>query len=254
MTDVVDGVSNEEGDNDSFVTEGNQKNHTGDHGVAGVQAKMRSNEDRDDRSGDNVQRPHSSDADVPSSVVRGLPDVARNKVQKERKLLEFEYPLLARCGTRIGSIIGNLGGEDKCGVKNDVIDVDAIVLPGKKWSGFGINNRLGVWKMMTVEENVKIITAYKCNADGTNGVSVYFTDLKDLVRQSSVRGNKERVSNMMKKSLSAFGMDEARIEVDFNQPLEAIAQCPQQKSDTTRIEIRTHNIKISVLVGDDVRS
>ncbi|XP_028118133.1 omega-3 fatty acid desaturase, chloroplastic-like [Camellia sinensis] len=43
---------------------------------------------------------------------------------------------------------------------------------------------------------------------------------------------KEQVSNVMKKSLCAFGMKEAGSEVDFSQPLEAISQCPQQKPGT----------------------
>ncbi|KAL7165480.1 hypothetical protein ACSBR2_041212 [Camellia fascicularis] len=38
---------------------------------------MRSNEDHGDHSGDNVQRSCGGDSDIPSSLVRGLPDVAR---------------------------------------------------------------------------------------------------------------------------------------------------------------------------------
>ncbi|GMP67641.1 hypothetical protein CsSME_00027563 [Camellia sinensis var. sinensis] len=61
------------------------------------------------------------------------------------------------------------------------------------------------------------------------------------MRQRSVRTDvhyseaiflKEQVSNVMKKSLCAFGMEEAGSEVDFSQPVEAVSQCPQQKPDT----------------------
>ncbi|GMP76784.1 hypothetical protein CsSME_00033315 [Camellia sinensis var. sinensis] len=69
-------------------------------------------------------------------------------------------------GTIRGSVIGNIGGEEKCVVEDNIIDVDAVVLPRKTWSGFGINNRLGVWKMMTIEEKTKITTAYERHRDG----------------------------------------------------------------------------------------
>ncbi|GMP26748.1 hypothetical protein CsSME_00003060 [Camellia sinensis var. sinensis] len=110
---------------------------------------------------------------------------------------EFEYLLLVGRGTRMGSVVGNARGEYTGVVGDDIIDMDAVVLHGNKWSGFGINNRLGVWKMMTVVEKAKITTAYKHHGDGlavmwgdsTNGVSVYFTDVKALVRLSSICGN-----------------------------------------------------------------
>ncbi|KAI8011412.1 hypothetical protein LOK49_LG06G00071 [Camellia lanceoleosa] len=82
-------------------------------------------------------------------------------------------------------------------VKNDnVIDVDAVVLKGSKWSGFDINNRLGVWKMMTVEEKCRIKQGYDRRGDqavmwedGEAGVVVDFSDVKNLIRQSSLCGN-----------------------------------------------------------------
>ncbi|KAI8007143.1 hypothetical protein LOK49_LG07G00188 [Camellia lanceoleosa] len=120
----------------------------------------------------------------------------KNKVRKQWKMHEFEYPLLAGRGTRMGSIVGNVGGEDIGVVRDDIINMDTVILHGNKWSKFGINNRLGVWKMMTVEEKAKITTAYERHedevvmwGDSTNGVSVYFTDVKALVRQSSICGN-----------------------------------------------------------------
>ncbi|GMP43607.1 hypothetical protein CsSME_00012903 [Camellia sinensis var. sinensis] len=77
VTDVVDGVPNEEGDNDSFVKEGNQKTKMGDRQVVGVQAEMRSSKEHGDRIGDNVQRTASCNGDVPSSGVRSHINVER---------------------------------------------------------------------------------------------------------------------------------------------------------------------------------
>ncbi|CAL5339426.1 unnamed protein product [Camellia sinensis] len=129
----------------------------------------------------------------------GLNSLVRNikgKVRKERKLADYEYPLLGVRDRRMGSESGNVGGEKHCVSGNAVIDMDAVEVGGKKWSGFDINNRLGVWKMMTFEEKTKIKQAYDRNgdgaivwADGSTGVTVDFTDLKGLVRQSSIWGN-----------------------------------------------------------------
>ncbi|GMP23423.1 hypothetical protein CsSME_00001031 [Camellia sinensis var. sinensis] len=43
---------------------------------------------------------------------------------------------------------------------------------------------------------------------------------------------KERVLNVMKGSLRKDGMDEISIVETFNHPLEAVANCPQQKADS----------------------
>ncbi|KAI8009779.1 hypothetical protein LOK49_LG06G01153 [Camellia lanceoleosa] len=74
--------------------------------------------------------------------------------------------------------------------------MDDVVFLERTWSGFDVNNRLGVWKMMTVDEKTKITNAYDMHGDGavmwedvTNAVVVYFVDVKNLVRQSSIRGN-----------------------------------------------------------------
>ncbi|KAI8009867.1 hypothetical protein LOK49_LG06G00258 [Camellia lanceoleosa] len=77
-----------------------------------------------------------------------------------------------------------------------VVDVDTVGVAGSKWSGFDLNNRFGVWKMMTFEEKEKIMKAYERNGDGAvmwasgeSGVAVYFTDVKSLVRGESICGN-----------------------------------------------------------------
>ncbi|KAI8022405.1 hypothetical protein LOK49_LG03G03528 [Camellia lanceoleosa] len=72
----------------------------------------------------------------------------------------------------------------------DVIDVDENDVQPKKKSGFDMNNRHTVWKILTAAEKKKITDAY--NRDGDrygHGVVVYFTDVKSLVRQSEIRGN-----------------------------------------------------------------
>ncbi|GMP39538.1 hypothetical protein CsSME_00010333 [Camellia sinensis var. sinensis] len=87
-----------------------------------------------------------------------------------------------------------------CNARNsgctDVIDVDDVDIQAKKKSGFDINNRHAVWKMMTAAEKKKLIDAYNRDGDSAvmwdgqgHGVAVYFTDVKSLVRQSKIRGN-----------------------------------------------------------------
>ncbi|THG07714.1 hypothetical protein TEA_009663 [Camellia sinensis var. sinensis] len=78
---------------------------------------------------------------------------------------------------RMVGIVGEL-------LLNDgVIDVDDVVVTGNKWSGFDINNRLGVWKMMTVEEKCRIKQGYDRHGDravmwedGAAGVDIVKND------------------------------------------------------------------------------
>ncbi|KAI7980197.1 hypothetical protein LOK49_Contig181G00009 [Camellia lanceoleosa] len=127
--------------------------------------------------------------------------------------------------------------------------------------------------MMTFEKKEKITKAYEQNDDGAviwtgvdYGVSVCFTDIKNLIRGQSVRGNiidaytcillteqgnvssgddltdksyffssicmKERVSSVLKRSLQADGIDELSIVETFNHPFESIAYCSQQRADS----------------------
>ncbi|GMP84524.1 hypothetical protein CsSME_00038021 [Camellia sinensis var. sinensis] len=117
----------------------------------------------------------------------------------------------------MGSESDNVGGEKDCVSGNAVIDVDAVEVAGKKWSGFYINNQLGVWKMMTFEKKTKIKQAYDRNddeaivwADDSTDVTVDFTDLKGLVKQSSVRGNMiDAYTELLKtEQLKLFGNDD----------------------------------------------
>ncbi|KAL7197569.1 hypothetical protein ACSBR2_020163 [Camellia fascicularis] len=75
-----------------------------------------------------------------NSLVRNI----KSKVRKERKFPEYEYPFVDMCDGMIGIGNENVRGNENCVTGNVVIDVEAVVLPWKKWSGFGINNRLGV--------------------------------------------------------------------------------------------------------------
>ncbi|KAI7980176.1 hypothetical protein LOK49_Contig184G00002 [Camellia lanceoleosa] len=77
-----------------------------------------------------------------------------------------------------------------------VIDVDEIDIQPKKKSGFDMNNRQTVWKMLTAAEKKKITDAYNRDGDSAvmwdgqaHAVAVYFTDVKSLVRQTEIRGN-----------------------------------------------------------------
>lgn len=90
----------------------------------------------------------------------------KNKVRRERKMPEFDYPLLVG---RTKKTVGNncdAVDDSKHDVHNAIIDVEAVVLPEKKWSGFDLNNRLGVWKMMTMDEKARITKAYERHGDG----------------------------------------------------------------------------------------
>ncbi|KAI8029072.1 T-complex protein 1 subunit alpha [Camellia lanceoleosa] len=93
----------------------------------------------------------------------------------------------------VPSITSNVDCNAKNGGCTDVIDVDDIDVQAKKKSGFDINNRHAVWKMMTAAEKKKITDAYNRDGDKYDGhgygVVVYFTDVKSLVRQSEIRGN-----------------------------------------------------------------
>ncbi|KAI7988185.1 hypothetical protein LOK49_LG13G00494 [Camellia lanceoleosa] len=57
-----------------------------------------------------------------NSLVRNIKD----KVRKERKLADYEYPLLGVRDRRMGSESDNVGGEKNCVSGNAVIDVDAV--------------------------------------------------------------------------------------------------------------------------------
>ncbi|KAL7213698.1 hypothetical protein ACSBR2_016261 [Camellia fascicularis] len=64
----------------------------------------------------------------------------KNKVRRERKMPEFDYPLL---GGRTKKTVGNNcdGVDDsKRDVHNAIIDIDAMVLSKKKWSGFDLKD------------------------------------------------------------------------------------------------------------------
>ncbi|KAF5935866.1 hypothetical protein HYC85_026995 [Camellia sinensis] len=96
-----------------------------------------------------------------TSFVRNI----KNKVRQERKLSDFEYPILHGRNKKSVTDAGVVVRGDGCVNNAGVIDVDAVVVKGSKWSGFDINNRLGVWKMMTVEEKCRIKQGYDRHGD-----------------------------------------------------------------------------------------
>ncbi|KAI8009780.1 hypothetical protein LOK49_LG06G01155 [Camellia lanceoleosa] len=127
-----------------------------------------------------------------TSFVRNI----KNKVRQERKLPDFEYPILHGPNKKSVTDAGNVVRRDDCVNNAGVIDVDAVVVKGSKWSGFDINNRLGVWKMMTVDEKCRIKQGYDRHGDRAvmwedcdAGVVVDFSDVKNLIRQGSLCGN-----------------------------------------------------------------
>ncbi|KAI7995628.1 hypothetical protein LOK49_LG11G02882 [Camellia lanceoleosa] len=114
----------------------------------------------------------------------------------EKKLPDFEYAILNGRNKKSVTDAGVVVRSDDFASNSGIIDVDAVVVNGSKWSSFDINNRLGVWKMMTVEEKSKIKQGYDRHGDRAvmwedrdAGVVVDFTDVKNIIRQSAVCGN-----------------------------------------------------------------
>ncbi|GMP95761.1 hypothetical protein CsSME_00044684 [Camellia sinensis var. sinensis] len=90
----------------------------------------------------------------------------------------------------VPSLKSNVDCNARNGGCTDIIDVDNVDVQPKKKSGFNINNRHAVWKMMTAVEKKKITDAYNKDGDSAvmwdgqgHGVAVYFTDVKSLVCQ-----------------------------------------------------------------------
>ncbi|KAI8008835.1 hypothetical protein LOK49_LG07G02831 [Camellia lanceoleosa] len=129
---------------------------------------------------------------IRNSFVRNL----KNKVRKELRLKDYDYQVVGEQEKKKLAYGCKAVGVRKGTVNDAVVDVDTVGVAASKWSGFDLNNRFGVWKMMTYEEKEKIMKAYERNGDGAvmwasgeSGVVVYFTDIKSLVRGESICGN-----------------------------------------------------------------
>ncbi|GMP62988.1 hypothetical protein CsSME_00024865 [Camellia sinensis var. sinensis] len=134
---------------------------------------------------------------APNSFVRCI----KEKVRKNLQLPEFDYPKLRVQQRKVNSnacmLPNNVAGDgvgDVMGGK--VVDVETAIGGGSKFSGFGINNKHTVWKMMTEQEKGIISSAYDRYGDGAlmwigrgDDNAVYFSDVKAIVRQGVVRGN-----------------------------------------------------------------
>ncbi|KAI8025818.1 hypothetical protein LOK49_LG02G00746 [Camellia lanceoleosa] len=148
-----------------------------------------------------------------TSFVRNI----KNKVRQEKKLLDFEYPILNGRNKKSVTDAGVVVRSDDFVSNSGIIDVDAVVVKGSKWSGFDINNRLRVWKMMMVEEKCKIKQGYDRHGDRAimwedrdAGVVVDFTDVKNIIRQSAVCGNviDGYVELLKSEHVKMYGADE----------------------------------------------
>ncbi|KAI8020250.1 Protein IMPAIRED IN BABA-INDUCED STERILITY 1 [Camellia lanceoleosa] len=134
---------------------------------------------------------------VESSFVRNL----KGKVSKELLKPDFEYggvgKMMVGCGKVVDSkVVDVLRTGVRSGNAGWSIDVDACAVRSREWSGFDLNNHLGVWKLMTAVEKGKIRNAYDKDGDRAvmwassgHDVCVYFADIKSLLRPSSLRGN-----------------------------------------------------------------
>ncbi|KAI8021267.1 hypothetical protein LOK49_LG03G03135 [Camellia lanceoleosa] len=134
---------------------------------------------------------------APNSFMRSI----NEKVQKNLQLPEFDYPELRVRQQKVNSnvcMLPNNVADNGMGDVMDrkVVDVETAIGGGSKFSGFGINNKHTVWKMMTEQEKDIISSAYDRYGDdalmwiGRGGDNaVYFSDVKAIVRQDVVRGN-----------------------------------------------------------------
>ncbi|KAI8013929.1 hypothetical protein LOK49_LG05G03750 [Camellia lanceoleosa] len=128
---------------------------------------------------------------IPNSFVRNL----KNKARKELRLEDYDYQIVGEHEKKTVTYgCKAIGAKKTADVA--IVDVDTGGVAASKWSGFDLNNRFGVWKMMTYEEKEKIMKAYERNGDravmwasSESGVAVYFTDVKSLVRGESICGN-----------------------------------------------------------------
>ncbi|XP_028058207.1 uncharacterized protein LOC114262064 [Camellia sinensis] len=133
------------------------------------------------RNVDGIVNVDLSDADRGVIVSGGQTFFVRNikkKVRQERKLPDFEYPILHGRSKKSVADSYRVVRDDDCVKSDGVVDVDAVVVKGNKWSEFDKNNRLGVWKMMTVEEKCRIKQGYDRHGDR---YVCFFLDLLELV-------------------------------------------------------------------------
>ncbi|KAI7992442.1 hypothetical protein LOK49_LG12G01427 [Camellia lanceoleosa] len=177
---------------------------------------------------------------VQKSFVRNL----KCKVRKELRLPKFEYYGVGNL--RMGC---NVVGDNKVvdvvrsgmgrGRAERVIDVDAFAVRSREWSGFALNNQLGVWKMMTEMEKEKIRDAYNKDEDrpviwasSGHDMCVYFADIKSLVQPSSLYGNitnwftilKDTILEIQRAAVAGLGDDDAMQIAETG--VEAIIDCP----------------------------
>ncbi|KAI7998246.1 hypothetical protein LOK49_LG10G00838 [Camellia lanceoleosa] len=146
-------------------------------------------------------RGKAGEVPVGSALQNSFVKKIKEKVRRERKLPEFEYPMLRGRLRRVdgsegqravseGGINFNIDLCEEVEVVNKVDEHD------KKRSGYGLNNRFAVWKLVKDDVKRKISTAYERDGDdaviwtgGKKDVFVYFSDIKNLVRHSVTRGN-----------------------------------------------------------------
>ncbi|KAI8022241.1 hypothetical protein LOK49_LG03G03837 [Camellia lanceoleosa] len=102
-----------------------------------------------------------------NSFIRNI----KNKVRRVWEMPDFEYSRLEGRNKKAAIDHSVVVRQNYREVKQAVIDVDGVVFPERKWLGFDINNRAVMWK------------------DVTNAMLVYFVDVKNLIRQSCIRGN-----------------------------------------------------------------
>ncbi|KAF5956414.1 hypothetical protein HYC85_003639 [Camellia sinensis] len=191
----------------------------------------------------------------PNSFVRNI----KCKARKELKMPRFEYQDIQGQTINKAVVAGNstttdVGCSGKRAVYKDVIDVDEGTMCVNKKSGFDINNRHGVRKMMTVEEKSKISNAYNVCGDRPimwnghkYGVTVYFTDVID-VYVVLLSAEQDRINEGVEVPEKSYFFSSIRLNVvlevqrqamrdcwvdtqDFNKPLESVVDCPQQRPD-----------------------
>ncbi|CAL5420667.1 unnamed protein product [Camellia sinensis] len=99
---------------------------------------------------------NAANASVGSALQNSFVKKIKEKVRRERKLPEFEYPMLQR---RLRRVVLTLILCDEVEVVNEVDEHN------KKRLGYGLNNRFAVWKLVKKDVKRKISTMYEQDGD-----------------------------------------------------------------------------------------
>lgn len=112
----------------------------------------------------------SSEVSVGSALQNSFVKKIKENVRRERKLLEFEYLILRGRLRRVDrsegqSAVSDGGINFNIDLCDEVEVVNKVDGHNKKMSGYGLNNRFAVWKLVKEDVKRKISTSYERDED-----------------------------------------------------------------------------------------